>query len=646
MLGRFAVSVDGAPVPGLGQRDAAKVLAFLALHAGQDVAYRTLAERFWPAEARRGGEGGDFPSVRQSMRALRAALGEAAPRLLSVPGKGLVCLEPSQVCCDWMAVEARLRSERDDDQEEGIDTAFALGHLLPAWNEPWVESARRRLLGALQTAVHRQAVRAEAAGLPTTAALWRRQWARYADGHATPAPKVGGEIERADVVVVAADGTAHRRCALRLERDLAALGFAIQEPAVRPDRLPPAVVVVADPSQWNTPAVLDRIGGGTSPERRWILAAEDRAAAPTPHVVVTPRSADAVAAALRPEPSRDVVLEPEGGAVGLGSPFYVEREADHLLRDAVGADHSIVLLRGSRQTGKSSLLLRGALAARSRGADVVVTDLGTFHASEFEDSQALTQALGSALAVPLGVAPLPGDDWRMSLSPNTNLDLYLRRRILAPRERKLVWMIDDVDRLLHCRSGHEVLGLFRSWHNQRALDPQGPWARLTLVLTYATEAHLLITDQNQSPFNVGYRLSLHDFSRSDTDDLCGRYGVALTSDERDRLHALLLGHPLLTRLALHHLLQQRATLAELESVSHSVDGPFGEHFRHVIRRVARDPELVAAVRRLLAGDVAWELETFFRLRSAGVLRGDGASSAEFRCPLYRTWFARYLPPGD
>ena len=44
----------------------------------------------------------------------------------------------------------------------------------------------------------------------------------------------------------------------------------------------------------------------------------------------------------------------------------------------------------------------------------------------------------------------------------------------------------------------EVFGLFRSWHNRRSLEPASPLSRLTLAIAYATEAHLFITDVNQS----------------------------------------------------------------------------------------------------------------------------------------------------
>ena len=43
-----------------------------------------------------------------------------------------------------------------------------------------------------------------------------------------------------------------------------------------------------------------------------------------------------------------------GGAVPLGSPFYIERPADGEFRAAVTRGDSIVLVKGARQVGKSS----------------------------------------------------------------------------------------------------------------------------------------------------------------------------------------------------------------------------------------------------------------------------------------------------
>src|SRR5947208_13728322 len=131
---------------------------------------------------------------------------------------------------------------------------------------------------------------------------------------------------------------------------------------------------------------------------------------------------------------------------------------------------------------------------------------------------------------------------------------YPESRIAHRSPTALVWGLDEVDRLFTRDYGSEVFGLFRSWHNERALDPGGPWSRLTLAIAYATEAHLFITDLNNSPFNVGTRLTLEDFTLEQVADLNRRYGSPLGNPaEVNRLYRLVGGHPYLLRRALHEL---------------------------------------------------------------------------------------------
>ena len=66
-----------------------------------------------------------------------------------------------------------------------------------------------------------------------------------------------------------------------------------------------------------------------------------------------------------------------GGAVPLEASFYIERATDGALRDALRRTDSIILLKGAHEVGKTSLLARGAQAARQSHARVALTDLST-----------------------------------------------------------------------------------------------------------------------------------------------------------------------------------------------------------------------------------------------------------------------------
>src|SRR5205823_12280050 len=119
------------------------------------------------------------------------------------------------------------------------------------------------------------------------------------------------------------------------------------------------------------------------------------------------------------------------------------------------------------------------------------------------------------------------------------------------------------DRLVSYDFASEVCGLFRAWHDERALRPHAPWRQLSLAIAYATEAHLFISDLHQSPFNVGTRLELEDFTQEQVGELNRRYGSPLGNDDAvQRFFQLLGGHPYLVRCGLHRMVNDGLRLEE------------------------------------------------------------------------------------
>src|SRR5262249_45458188 len=196
---------------------------------------------------------------------------------------------------------------------------------------------------------------------------------------------------------------------------------------------------------------------------------------------------------------------------------------------------------------------------------------------------------------------------------NFNFGVYLQRHALGASPAQIVWGVDEVDRLFSRPFASEVFGLFRSWHNARSLDPEGPWRRLTLVMAYATEAHLFITDLNQSPFNVGTRLTLEDFTKEQIADLNLRYGAPLRTDgEVQRYFDLVGGNPYLAQRGLHEMAQFRLTLNELETRAGDDDGPFGDHLNRMFAAVACDKTMLQAMVAVIGGETCPTTESFYR----------------------------------
>jgi DNA-binding winged helix-turn-helix (wHTH) protein len=342
-------------------------------------------------------------------------------------------------------------------------------------------------------------------------------------------------------------------------------------------------------------------------------------------------------------PSAPWRLEPVGGAVPLNSRFYLVRRADEEFRSAIGRQESIVLVKGVRQVGKTSLLARGLQQARQQQARVVLTDFQMLNAADLSTIETLFLTLAGWIAYQLDLETTPRLSWDALSSPNLNFERFWREQVLEHISSPVVWGMDEVDRLFSRPFASEFFGLLRSWHNARALDPESPWQDLTLAIAYATEAHLFVTDLNQSPFNVGTRILLEDFTLEQTADLNSRYGSPLGEPgEVERFFRLVGGNPYLVRRGLHEMAGRGITLEALEAEADRDDGPFGDHLRRLLASLAQDAALTEVVRAVLRDQGSPTAESFYRLRSAGVLSGDAARLARPRCALYASFLARHL----
>ena len=172
-----------------------------------------------------------------------------------------------------------------------------------------------------------------------------------------------------------------------------------------------------------------------------------------------------------------------------------------------------------------------------------------------------------------------------------NMDGFVRA-LIEESETPLVWFMDEADKLFGAPFASDFFGLVRSWHNSRATEPDGPWGRFTVVMGYATEAHLFIQDLNQSPFNVGRQLPLDDFDPLQVEELNRRYGSPLRSEAEVRsLMALIGGQPFLVRRALDTLARGAMDFPTLLSTADRDEGPFGDHLKRILVSVSQLPEV-------------------------------------------------------
>jgi WD40 repeat protein len=285
-----------------------------------------------------------------------------------------------------------------------------------------------------------------------------------------------------------------------------------------------------------------------------------------------------------------------GGTMGREAPSYIERRADTEIFEALRRGEFCYVLT-SRQMGKSSLMIRTEARLKQVGVNVAALDL---------------TAVGQNLAIEkwyVGLLVQIGQ--RLNLEDDL-IDFWLSESMLGPMQRwikaisevvlpqcpgDLVIFIDEVDTVRSLPfSTDEFFAGIRECYNRRSEDPEVK--RLSFCLLGVAAPSDLIRDTRTTPFNIGSRIELYDFTPSEAAPLAhglgrgNRQGAALLK----RILYWTGGHPYLT---------QRLCRAVAEDKNITGRGGVDRLCRDLFisrRAQARDNNLVSVRDQLLRGD--------------------------------------------
>jgi serine/threonine protein kinase len=325
-----------------------------------------------------------------------------------------------------------------------------------------------------------------------------------------------------------------------------------------------------------------------------------------------------------------------GGAVKLRDKLYIERKIDVQLKAQIVKWGTTITIRAPRQTGKTSLLMRGIHYARTQGVNVVFLDFQSFGSEQLTSPDLFLQEFAQSICDELNLdEDIVEQAWQGSRSPTKKLTRLMEKHVLPAFDEPIVLAMDEADGLLQTNFYRDFFGLLRSWHNRRAT--REVWEKLNLVLVISTEPYLLIDDIHQSPFNVGLFLGLEDFDETQVRDLNARHGSPVDENDLPELMTLLNGHPFLTRLALYHMVTENIPWTDLKQNAPTDNGPFGDHLRHQYWIIHHKPELKGALRDIILTNCCPDEKSLFRLLQAGLIKGSG-DAYTCRCGLYKLYF--------
>jgi len=339
-----------------------------------------------------------------------------------------------------------------------------------------------------------------------------------------------------------------------------------------------------------------------------------------------------------PLPSADFLLET--GAVKQDSPFYVKRSCDTTLFTHGKGNGVTMVIKGPRQVGKSSLLARFYADVRDSGATCFMLDFQSIDEERFTDLQTLLKFIARRIEKTLRLTCHVNDIWDDEEGPKINIMDYLQQALIDASDKQIYLFFDEVDRVFPYKFSNDFFSTLRGWHNERAHNRS--WNKLNLVLVHSTEPHLWITDEFQSPFNVGYTIQLDDFTTDQVSFLNAGYGRPLSETDLADFCDLTGGHPLLVRQGLFSMSQKGSGYPGFREGALELHGPYGDHLKRYLWGLQQNKALNSAFLEIIRRGRSSDELHFYKLRAAGLVKGESRDRAQPRCRLYEQFFGRHL----
>ncbi|UCH98349.1 MAG: AAA-like domain-containing protein [Candidatus Aminicenantes bacterium] len=238
-----------------------------------------------------------------------------------------------------------------------------------------------------------------------------------------------------------------------------------------------------------------------------------------------------------------------GGSMQPDAPSYIERKADNEIYErTLASDFCYVLT--PRQMGKSSLMARTAQRLKKQGIQTVIVDLSQI-GSEKEKESANQWYCGIADCVldKLGMEMDIGKWWeeRKHLPALLRLTRFFRDVVLANATDQVVIFVDEIDTTIALPFTDDFFAAIRACYNARATEPV--YRRLSFVLLGVATPSQLIKDTRRTPFNIGHRIELTDFTPEEALPLARGLGNDQIKSEEilKRILYWTGGHPYLTQ---------------------------------------------------------------------------------------------------
>lgn len=226
--------------------------------------------------------------------------------------------------------------------------------------------------------------------------------------------------------------------------------------------------------------------------------------------------------------------------------LYIQREADRQIENIINDMGRPGYVLVSRQMGKTNLLLNAKRRLESSEDIYVYVDLS----NPFDDLRSCFENI-------VDIILDTNEDKLSSVSkmifydrtqhndlPPHKQHLSELRTILNHIKGKIVIILDEIDALTKKTYSDQIFAQIRSIYfsrvNYKELD------RLTYILSGVVEPNEIIKDPKISPFNIGEKIFLNDFSKTEFEQFINKSKLSLNQEIKDRIFYWTDGNPRIT----------------------------------------------------------------------------------------------------
>jgi AAA domain-containing protein/uncharacterized protein DUF4062 len=235
-----------------------------------------------------------------------------------------------------------------------------------------------------------------------------------------------------------------------------------------------------------------------------------------------------------------------GGTVQASNGRYIARKADAELVTLCRKGTFAYVLT-ARQMGKSSLMVRTAERLASEGIISIIIDLSELGVNLTREEWYLGILTKITDYITVGIDIVSWWGLNAHLGATQRMARFFEKALLTRVTDRIVVFVDEIDTTLGLSFADDFYAAVRYMYNARATNKD--YERLSFVLIGVATPSELISDPHRTPFNIGQRVELRDFTFEETLPLSEGLGLP-NRKARDVLKWVIKwtdGHPYLSQ---------------------------------------------------------------------------------------------------